>query len=279
MKSFHIIFSFLLCTPLFFSCEEVVDLKVPETSPQLVVDGSISNRTGLHTVKLSWSTAYFEETDPPAIEDAEVILHDDQGRQEILQHEPGGRYVTETPGVIGNTYWITIRLTDGRAYQSLPEELHPVAPVLGVKVIREDEDEEPDEEGKVGYSVLLDADEPGEEVNFYRWKIYVNDTLESKADDLSFARDDFVNEEVRDVEIFADLMRQGDRVRVEQLSITERYYDFLTVLFQQTVFVGGLFDPPPAPIVGNVVNSKDENVRALGYFYASAIEEGETVIE
>lgn len=146
-------------------------------------------------------------------------------------------------------------------------------------MIREEEEEEPDEEGKFGYSVLLDADEPEDEVNFYRWKIYVNDTLESMADDLSFARDDFVNEEVRDLEIFAYLMRQGDRVRVEQLSITERYYDFLNVLFQQTVFVEGLFDPPPAPIVGNVISTSEENERALGYFYAAAIEEGETVIE
>ena len=279
MRPYQIILFLILCVPIFFSCEEVVDLKVPETSPQLVVDGSITNRPGLQVVKLSWSTAYFEETAPPVVEDAQIILRDNQGRSETLRHEPGGRYVTETPGIVGNTYWIEITLSDGRAFQSLPEELFPVAPVKGIKVIREDEEEEPDEEGKVGYSVLLDADEPGDEVNFYRWKVYVNDTLEAKADDLSFARDDFVNEEVRDVEIFADLMRHGDHVRVEQMSITERYYDFLTVLFQQTVFVGGLFDPPPAPIVGNVVSTSEESERALGYFYATAIEEGETVIE
>ncbi len=263
----------------FSACEDVVEIQVPEASPQLVVDGSISNRAGRQEVKLSWSTAYFEESTPPLVQNAQVLLKDDEGREELMQLDEKGTYYTDIPGEVGRSYWLEISLEDGRAYRSMPETLFPVSAINGVQVVREDEEEEPDEEGKFGYSVLLTSYQPLDEVNFYRWKVYVNDTLESKADDLSFARDDFVSEQVIDVEIFGDLMRPGDKVRVEQLSITERYYDFLTVLFQQTVFVGGLFDPPPAPIRGNIVNKDDQADFALGYFYAAAIEEGETVIE
>ncbi|MEM9721309.1 MAG: DUF4249 domain-containing protein [Bacteroidota bacterium] len=279
MKTFANIFIAICMGLLLTSCEDVIELDVPESRPQLVVEGSITNTEGRQRIKLSWSTPYFEESTPPPVVNAQVRLIDNVNRNELLQEEVTGTFFTDISGKIGNSYSITITLEDGRIYRSDPETLFPVTQIDHIKVVREDPEEELDEEGKAGYKVLITAFVPPEERNFYRWKIYVNDTLENKPDDLAFARDDFVNEQVIDVEIFSDYMRQGDSVRVEQMSITESYYDFLSVLFQQTVFTGGLFDPPPAPIDGNIRNLADEQDYALGYFHASAVVQARTKIE
>ena len=279
MKPIAYIFIALFIGSALMSCEDVIELQVPESTAQLVVEGSITNMNQRQRIKLSWSTPYFEESAPPAVQNAQVRLIDDVDRNEVLQEEVSGTFFTDIPGEIGRTYFIEISLDNGKSYRSEAETLFPVSEIDDMKVVREDPEEELDEEGKAGYDILITAYVPPNEANFYRWKVYVNDTLENKPDDLAFARDDFVSEQVVDVEIFSDLMRQGDSVRVEQMSITESYYDFLTVLFQQTVFTGGLFDPPPAPIRGNVRNIADEQDYALGYFHASAVEVAQTKIE
>ena len=279
MKPTIYIFITLLIGSLITACEDVIELNVPESSPQLVVEGSITNKKDRQRIRLSWSTPYFDESTPPHVQNAQVRLIDDLDRNEVLNEEVPGTFYTDIPGEIGRTYFIEITLDNGKTFRSDAETLFPVSEIEDMKVVREDPEEALDEEGKAGYDILITAYVPPNEANFYRWKVYVNDTLESKPDDLAFARDDFVSEQVVDVEIFSDLMRPGDSVRLEQMSITESYYDFLSILFQQTVFTGGLFDPPPAPIRGNVRNIMDEQDVALGYFHASAVEVARTKIE
>ncbi len=266
---------------LFTSCQDVVEINVPEEAPRLVVEGGITTLPGPQMVKLSYSTQYFETTEPPAVTNAQVILRDDIGREEtlVMMNTQPGVYVTNTPGEVGRTYTLDIMLEGGIHYRSDPETLFKVSDITAIDYDIVDLDEEPDEDGTRDYVVLLSAREPQDETNFYRWKVFVNDELVGDPEDLAFARDDFVGEFVIDVEIFQGEMKPGDSVRVQQLSITESYYDFLAVLFEQTAFIGGLFDPPPAPIRGNIRNVDDPNDYGLGYFNASDIDVAEMVIE
>jgi hypothetical protein len=69
----------------------------------------------------------------------------------------------------------------------------------------------------------------------------------------------------------SDASDTGDVYLVELSSISPEGYKFLEILQQQTVQVGSTFDPPPAPIFGNIVNADDPNRLGLGYFFASKL--------
>ena len=279
MKTIFPILLSLLSLIFLSACEDVVELSVPDSPPHLVVEGSITNHRAIQQVKLTWSTPYFDQGTPPPVEDARVELRDDLGNIYAYSPEAKGLYALSLKGEVGRTYRLSIFLPNGQEFHSTPETLLPVSEIQNLKAEVADVEESPDEEGYQEYKVLLTAIEPQDEINFYRWKVYINDTLQNEPDDLAFARDDFVNEQVRDVDIYWDDLRPGDRVCVEQMSITEAYYDFLNILYQQTAFTGGLFDPPPAPIRGNITLASDESIYALGYFNASAVDSDCLVVE
>ncbi len=59
---------------------------------------------------------------------------------------------------------------------------------------------------------------------------------------------------------------QGCLVEVQQFSITASYYNYLQLLKNISSNQGGLVDTPPAILVGNVHNIKDNSEKVLGYF-------------
>jgi len=274
------LFFLLTIVYLFVGCEDVITIDVPEEDAILVVEGRITDQPGRQEVKLTYSTAYFDTASPPPATGLSVRLSDDQGREEMLQEDltKPGIYVTEVPGEVGHSYVLEVTLADGRVYRSNPEMLSAVSEITSLDWEVTDPDEEPDEDGTTDYSILLSSREPPDETNFYRWRIFINDSLQGEPEDLAFARDDFVNEFVRNIEIYIGDMKPGDKVRVEQLGITESYFDFLNILFSQTAFQGGLFDSPPAPIESNIRNIDDDQDYALGYFYAAGMSVDSLVI-
>lgn len=252
-----------------WACQDVIELDVPEKDPELVVQGSITTQD-TQWVKLSFSTPYFEKGTLPPATQAQVRIEGGAGEVislSELQAQPGV-YWALAAGVEGDSYILDVVLADGTHYRSDPEPLMPVSEINGLGYYKEEAD---DDEADYYYGLLLSATEPQDTRDFYRWKIFINDTLWSNPEDLAFARDDFVNEDVVGVEIYYGELQVGDTLRVEQLSITESYYEFLNLVFQQTAFRGGLFDTPPAAIPGNVYRVDDPAKRAFGYFNASDV--------
>jgi len=58
---------------------------------------------------------------------------------------------------------------------------------------------------------------------------------------------------------------------VEQLSLSERAFNFWNDVEEQRNVDGSLFDPPPSQIIGNIVSDDDAEEIALGYFQVSAV--------
>ena len=259
------------------ACEDVVDLNVPQIEPRLVVQGSITDQP-TQEIRLTFSADYFNSNDPVPAAGATVELSDESGEVFSFVENPtaSGIYQYEGEGVVGKTYTLNILLNDGRQFRSNPETLLRVSEITGAGYIKDDGF---GNDSDSTYVVLLSAIEPQDTRDFYRWKIFRNDTLLSDPEDLSFARDDFVNEVVVAVELYrGNDIGMGDSIRVQQLSITESYFEFLNTLFTQTAFRGGIFDTPPAPIKGNVFNVTEPSDYALGYFNASAVNEAEFTI-
>lgn len=62
-------------------------------------------------------------------------------------------------------------------------------------------------------------------------------------------------------------------VVVQQMSLSANAFRYLKLIEDQSENTGTLADTPPAPIKGNVTNTKNANEIVLGYFSASAVSE------
>ena len=73
------------------SCEEVIEVDLNSASPVLVADGLIV-KDSVSWIRLSYTTDYFNSTQPAWVSDARVVLHDDAGNSELLNYYGNGLY-------------------------------------------------------------------------------------------------------------------------------------------------------------------------------------------
>ncbi len=261
------------------ACEDIVEINPTNAEPRMVVNGRITPFQGQNWVRLNKSQAYFERGESPVISGATVVLEDDAGRVDTLVEsaQTPGLYPIEQPGEIGRVYALSIITPEGEHFRSDPERLTE-APPIDTATYYVEPATEADEEDE--YFVLLTATDNAGTRDFYRWRYSINDTIVTDPEELSFSNDNFLDgNQVRDFQLNFEPFRQGDTIRVEQLTITEDHFLYLNLVFNQTAFRGGLFDTPPAPIRGNVRSVDDGNIYALGYFYAAGMAEKTLVME
>ncbi|MBK7871277.1 MAG: DUF4249 domain-containing protein [Saprospiraceae bacterium] len=258
------------------SCQDVVNLDLPEGDVLLVVDGWITNQEGEKRVLLTNTANYFDNKETPKVSGALVILYNETGVVDTLNEKEAGVYITEHVGKIGSTYHIYIKTKEGEEYESQPELLQFVPEIDSIYAEFKEESIFEDE----GYYVKIDTYEPQGVGNYYRWRQFVNNEYKSEPFDLLYASDEFVDgNPIIGYELNFDPLEIGDHYRVQQMSISRAAYDFLFLLEQQTAFVGSLFDTPPATIKGNIFRVDEPKVKVLGFFGASAVAEATIVIE
>ena len=127
------------------SCERIVDVKVNEVDPYLVVDAWLSRTPEDQVIRLTTTQPYFDNSFTPAVSGAEVRLTDNSGNEFIFQDQGDGNYAyasTDTFGVVGETYNLEI-LWEGNTYSSstiLPRKV--LIDSLVYNTVEEDEPEE-----------------------------------------------------------------------------------------------------------------------------------------
>jgi hypothetical protein len=265
----------LLLTLAFTGCDDPVDLDLPEGQPLLVVDGWIDNQPAPDTIKLSTTAGYFNNGPLPTVTGAEVRITGSDNSTDVLTEVAPGRYVTTTlQSQIGRTYTLRIK-HGGEEYQAV-SEIRRVPPIDSLKSVFREKSAFYEE----GYYVHYFGPELPGKGDFYRFKLYRNDTLLSKPQNLTFVDDKLVDGNyIGNIELHEKPFKSGDRVRVETLSITEDAYYFFSEAISQ-MFNGGLFARPVANIRTNVRNVNPASPRkAVGYFGASAVSSAEVVCE
>jgi hypothetical protein len=254
------------------SCEDIIDVELEEGPLQLVVNGSITNQTPA-LVSLSTTAPYFESGPTPRVSGAIIQLYEDNNPIEALTEDQGkpGNYVGTKLAEVGKSYHIEIQLPETSSHfqetywRSIPERVFPIFEIDSVYLSFRNTPPLP-----VGFYLNFQFLRPFEYPSGAAYRI------QREFNDSVFLQDFLFIESADDLESFRfrplinEIIEKGDTIALTFSSINLRYLEYLTVVFQQ-LNSGGLFDPPPAPIRGNVQRVGGDNRVALGYFHASAM--------
>jgi hypothetical protein len=227
-----------------------------------------------------------QDIDYPGINDAVVTISDDSNPVNTMtlveSNTKNGLYVVPPKqsyrGIPGREYTIKI-LTNGVTLTA-KDMLNEVEPIDSIQV-------RPSMRGdKLFLGIFTYGLEPTGVGDFYKWDIYVNDSLIQSADRMAIASDEFVDGNyISGLEIFTDfhdtnkpqdrLLNLNDTIVVKQTSISEFGYNFYSQMINQSG-TGSLFSVPPANIKSNFTSSDGKPV--LGLFVASDVSKSNEVV-
>jgi hypothetical protein len=258
----------ILISTLVWSCEDVIDLELPTTDAKLVIDASINWFKGTtgneQSIKLSLSAPFFDNTVPPA-NNATVTITDTNGNTFVFM-EDGDTGIYQNNAFIPeiNGIYTLIIIYEGDTYTAT-ETLKPVSEIEFV--------EQNLEGGFSGEETEIKAffTDPADEENYYFFEfipsIDVTPTLDT-------FKDEFVNGN----QIFGFYVEEdldpGESVIIRNHGVSERFYEFMFVLLQQSSDGGGgPFETQPATVRGNCINQTNPENFPFGYFRLSEVSE------
>lgn len=285
-------------------------MPVRQTSPYLVVEGSITTDPAPYTVKLSYSGKFSntyqasrDTTQQHYITDAKVVIKNDLGDSTLLQWVSEGTYQSvdsNFTGSVGRSYTLIIHLSNGKTYFSRPEPISAVPPIDSATVTY-------DSTYIAGVRptqliVSVNTHDPAGVKNFYRWTSFGYVPRKSWGAPcligLPPCTDPFMCncfalcEQLmtnNQISIFSDQYIDGQQIlhqpvyyspvywkgihyiQIKQSSISEGAYIFWQQYIEQTNRTGSILDPLPSSLIGNIYNAADSNDLALGYFEASDV--------
>jgi hypothetical protein len=268
---------------LLSSCETVIDAKLDTGPAQLSVDANLTDQPGPQTIRLTQTTAYFNNNTPPAATSATVSVSDDAGNTYVFSDDDkDGYYVwqptgKDTLGHIGRTYQLNIAY-QGETYRA-SSKMNRVPAIDSLIFSKQKLNPLSTTEG---YQAEFYATDVAGGADFYRVRFFRNGELQNKPNNIIISQDGVFrnNGTVSDGLTFIvpirrainpdSLYAMNDAVKVELQSITSEAFDFWEQV-QNQITNGGLFAAPPANVPTNILNTKANGRKATGFFSTSAV--------
>jgi len=268
-KVLAIVFGIVFC----ISCEDVIDVDVPIGEPRLVIDASFEfylNETPpgtRNTIRLSLSAPFFDE-EVPMVSNATMFITNLQDTTIINFSETSlpGSYAPDSVFLpeFNIDYELTV-IYDNETYKATTQ-LIPTVPIDDVQ-----QGDGTLFEGDETEVIIFFTDDPNRE-NFYLFDFDFSLFLPSE--------DRFYQGESFNFSYFYEDMIGGEQVTIKILGIDKRYFNYSTLLIEQSEQEGGNpFQTPPAQIRGNIINTTNSNNFALGYFNLSEADRFQFTIE
>jgi len=312
VNKFHIILLlFLLCC----SCIDPYEPLVEETQEVMVIEGFITDRPGIHTVRVSRSTPYNHPAYNP-VQACVVAVEDEMGNIEVYGAGSGdgvySAWLDEPFLGVGKSYSLHVQLPGGKVYRSDYDTLLACPPVdrIYYEVISKlDADPEKSYHGIQFYN---DVKGPEGGSGNYRWKLtetweysapYTSDYIWKAGGFYSLLEDTvstcYLTEPIRAVYAAStDLLRENTLIKnrlnyvsnqsprlvkrysllVEQQSLSEQAFRYWNELKVQSDQSGGLYETQPSGVIGNISGTYPGE-RVLGCFYATQIQEKRMFVE
>lgn len=281
------------CMIVIVSCVKKIDPPIYEGRQQLVVEGMITTDPVPYQIKLSYTGDFLYanvDSNQHFINDAIVVIKDDQGDSTSCGLTAPGTYQTNDSGFIGRvgiSYTLEIYLSNGNSYVSAPEKINPVPPIDSITVVYDSTfitDVRPTQ-----LIISVNTHDPSAEQNYYRWiafgyiprlstgtgGFYIGAECEQflAENTVNVLSDQFINgKEIIQPVFYSPLYWHGTHyLEIQQYSVSLDIFQFWQQYLQQTDRTGGILDPLPASLTGNIYNKFNPNDIVLGAFAASAV--------
>lgn len=167
---------FVLMPILLNSCVDPFSVPKMTSSPQLVVDATITTEPGPHTVTLSYTSALSNDyTNRVFVTGAYLTIKDETADSTILLTEGvTGKYNTPVnwKAKVGRHYTLHIKLSDGREYKSDTQEVRPPGEIEGLNPvflpnsINQNDPSLPQN----SFGIYIDSKGVAGANNFFRWR-------------------------------------------------------------------------------------------------------------
>ncbi len=127
MQKTNIIYRILIVSIALASCKKVINININDATPQLVIQGNVTNVSGITTVTISKSINYSQDNIFPTVSGAVVSIKDSTvGITAPLIEIASGTYQTSVlQGVPGHTYLLSVQL-NGTTYNASSTMANPV---------------------------------------------------------------------------------------------------------------------------------------------------------
>jgi len=281
------IISIILTAVLFASCEDVIEVELKDQDQDLYAIEAKITTTNEPWVFIAKTLPVTVDQEPQGISNAIVTIADDQEPSNVItleeDSERKGYYTVpeyeDYFGVAGRIYTLSIFTYEGVTI-SATETLSAVEKIDSIQI-------RPSLRGAERFlGVFTYGKETPGLGDYYKWDVYINDTLLHEAINMAFASDEFVDGNyIEGLEIFTDFhdpkeeserkIKLGDTVYIHQTSISEFANNFYYQMINQAS-TGSMFSVPPANVYGNF-SASDGNV-VYGIFTAHDISVSNTII-
>lgn len=284
--------SFLLCLVWIIACVE------PYSPPAikgrknfLVVDGFLNATTGEVIVNLSRSIPLSDTTDSPRELNANLTLEDTDGNSFFLYESSPGVYKLSSLMVdFSRKYRLSIRTANNKEYQSdfIEIKASPVIDSLNWKPTTE------------GVKIYVNTHDDTDQTRYYQWfteetyhytsawsstyklingvpqirplseKYYECYSTEVSGRILIGTSQQLSHDIIREFTV-ASIPKGSKKlfsrysILITQRAITKEAYEFYDKLKKTTEDLGGLFDPQPGQVMGNI-HAVNSNETVLGFF-------------
>lgn len=260
-----------------FSCTDPVTVTVPNGGKRLVVEASINWEKGttgaVQTIVLTTSTGYFNANTMVPVQGAVVtVTKNDNGAQFVFQDQNNGKYIaTNFKPQLRQSYTLSIDY-NGQRYEAI-ETLMPVSKINRIT--------QGVESGLNEESIRLDVffDDPSGVKNHYLGEFIPDGaqllSLETLDDEFTDGNENFMEHD-------NDNIKAGDMIGVRLYGISERYYNYINLLIEQSGINGGgggPFQTTPVQLKGNCININNPEEEVLGYFRLSEVDRTSYVVK
>lgn len=273
----------LFCLASLVGCQEIIELELPNTNPQLVIEGEVTYwaaqpEKNQASVVVATSGNYYDANGTDPVTQAVVQIEDLTNAQVYdllpVTGEPGRYLNTTIPLDSGNRYRLSLTYHDNlyaaegtvlpvAELDSFSYRYRPKTPLL-----------EP------GYYFFFSGRTPKERgINYYRFKVYENDSLYNGPEDYLIQSDEFLRAQIDTLQLANYSFDLTDTVRIEMYSLNKDVFEYYNQLTELLFNDGGLFSSPPRNPDSNITNVTNPDDPPLGFFQVSSALSGGDVVE
>jgi len=278
----RVFLSFILVF-IILSCEETVVVGLPPAQNLVTVQSWITDLEERQEVRISRSNGFADRNEVQIIEDASVVVQSRTGQTFLFSHNQDGLYTSndEFAGEPGTEYRLRIQLNDGEEIRSAWERMPQQVAINSISVnsFEENDPENPNEQFTVFFP-KVDAIDPENQNNFYRWVFFRNNLRYVEPESITIQNDRFFDGNLIPNNFQSFGYEPQDTIIVNLQSINREAYDFLALLRSQITSLGTTVGTTPAIIEGNLAFlSEDQSEEVLGYFGTIAVSADTVIVE